>query len=117
IATTGYGNGRLEHPCGPHGPVAVVQDLHRDLDESGIAAGTDPDIESAYFRNDLVVYRYSLPGKPDPTEATGTLERFGKTRLNDLRQPVGPLRAREILQGCGRSPDDDILAVQWLERG
>ena len=70
---------------------------------SARCAAIDPDLEGADLDDHLIVDRQPLARLADAAELAGALERLGQPRLHDQRQPVGPLRALEILDRARRT--------------
>src|SRR4051794_4749167 len=79
-------------------------------------AAIDAHLEGTHLDNDLVIYRQSLARLADAGKAARALEGFGKPGLDDERQAIRPLGALEKLDRAVGRPDDDVLAVQRLQR-
>jgi hypothetical protein len=101
--------------CRAHHAVAVVQDAHEQLRPRALTAANH-DVEGTDFDDDLIVDRQPFAGFAHAAETPRTLEGFGQPRLHDLWQAVAPLRALEELHRTGAGLDDDVLAVERLQR-
>lgn len=116
VAASADGRTGLEITRGADFAVAVVEQAHEQFDFSHSIA-VDMHLEGAKLGDDLIVDRQPLARQADTGKGAGVLERLGKTCLDDARQPIGPLRAFQVLDDTGRPLDDNALTVQRLQGG
>jgi hypothetical protein len=92
-----------------------MHQARRDLDEG--LGSRRRDLECADFGRQHVVRADALARTAHRLELRGVLEGVDEPGLDQLRQPIGPLRAAEVAHGSGCVLDENPIGLEGLNGG